>query len=85
MANPAEAYGQTVKLGSDPRELEGTLLIRAASRLKKLQDDWEPRAPDLLPALQFNRQIWTIFATSVTDGESELPTEIRQNIANLAL
>lgn len=85
MANAAEAYGKTVKLGSDPRELEGTLLIRAASRLQKLKDNWEPRAPDLLPALQFNRQIWTIFATSVTDEASELPIDIRQNLANLAL
>jgi len=85
MVNPAEAYGQTVKLGGDPRELEATILIRAASRLQKLKDDWQPRSPDVLPALQYNRQIWTIFASSVTDGSSELPTDIRQNLANLAL
>ena len=85
MVNPAEAYGQTVKLGGDPRELEATILIRAASRLQKLKDNWQPRSPDVLPALQYNRQIWTIFASSVTDGSSELPADIRQNLANLAL
>jgi len=85
MVNAAEAYGQTVKLGGDGRELEATILIRAASRLQKLKDDWQPRSPDVLPALQYNRQIWTIFASSVTDESSELPADIRQNLANLAL
>ncbi|MEQ9143886.1 MAG: flagellar biosynthesis regulator FlaF [Parvibaculaceae bacterium] len=85
MANPAEAYGKTIKLGSDPREVEATLLIRAASRLQKHRDNWDPRAPDLLPALQYNRQIWSIFASAVTDEKSELPIDIRQNLANLAI
>jgi len=85
MTNPTEAYGKTVKLGSDPRELEGTLLIRAASQLQKHRDNWDPRSKELGPALQFNRQIWTIFASAVTDDSSELPVEIRQNLANLAL
>ncbi len=85
MSNPAQAYGNMAKLGNDPRELEANLLLRAASQLQKLRDNWEPRSKDLLPALHFNRQLWSIFATSVTGGDSELPVEIRQNLANLAL
>ncbi|PCJ71804.1 MAG: hypothetical protein COA62_04350 [Rhodobiaceae bacterium] len=85
MRNPTDAYGKTVKLGSDPRELEATLLIQAASRLQKHQDNWDPRSKDLSAALQFNRQIWTIFASAVTDESNELPLDIRQNLANLAL
>ena len=85
MTNPTDAYGKTVKLGSDPRELEATLLIRAASRLQKHRDNWDPRSKDLSPALQFNRQIWTIFASAVTDSSNELPLDIRQNLANLSL
>ncbi len=85
MVNPAEAYGKTVKLGSDPRELEATLLIRAASRLQKHRDNWDSLDKDLSSALLFNRQIWTIFASSVAEETNELPHDIRQNLANLAL
>ncbi len=85
MANPAQAYGKMAKLGNDPRELEANLLLRAASQLQKVKDNWEPRSKDILPALQFNRQLWSIFATSVTGGDSELPLDIRQNLANLSL
>jgi len=85
MANPAQAYGKMAKLGSDPRELEANLLLRAASQLQKVRDNWEPRSKDILPALHFNRQLWSIFATSVTGGDSELPLDIRQNLANLSL
>lgn len=85
MSNPAQAYGNMAKLGNDPRELEANLLLRAASQLQKLRDNWEPRSKDILPALHFNRQLWSIFATSVTGGDSELPVDIRQNLANLAL
>ncbi len=85
MSNPAQAYGNMAKLGNDPRELEANLLLRAASQLQKLRDNWEPRSKEILPALHFNRQLWSIFATSVTGGDSELPLEIRQNLANLSL
>jgi flagellar protein FlaF len=85
MANPAQAYGKMAKLGNDPRELEANLLLRAASQLQKIRDNWEPRSKDILPALHFNRQLWSIFATSVTGGDSELPLDIRQNLANLSL
>ncbi len=85
MANPAQAYGKMAKLGNDPRELEANLLLRAASQLQKLRDNWEPRSKDILPALHFNRQLWSIFATSVTGGDSELPIDIRQNLANLSI
>ena len=85
MANPAEAYGKMMRHGSDPQELEGTLLIKAAAKLQKHRDNWDERSPDLLPSLQYNRKLWSIFAAAVTDAESELPIEVRQNLANLAV
>jgi flagellar biosynthesis activator protein FlaF len=33
----------------------------------------------------YNRKLWTIFLTSVMASENPLPTEIRQNVANLGL
>ncbi|MNL64944.1 flagellar biosynthesis regulatory protein FlaF [compost metagenome] len=36
-------------------------------------------------ALNFNRKLWTIFMSAVTQDDSPLPQEIRQNIANLGM
>lgn len=85
MSRPHEAYAQAAKHGNDPRELEASVLLKSASRLQRVKDGWAVGMKDLNPALLYNRTLWTIFATSVTEGESPLPKEIRQNIANLAI
>ena len=36
-------------------------------------------------ALLYNRKLWSIFLRSVTSPESQLPVEIRQNVANLGV
>ncbi|MES1155940.1 MAG: flagellar biosynthesis regulator FlaF [Pseudorhodoplanes sp.] len=61
------------------------LLLRAASRLQAVHDDWDRERPALDQALHFNRKLWTIFLTSVTNSDNPLPAEIRQNVANLGL
>ncbi len=85
MSKPHEAYAQAARHGNDPRELEASVLLKSASRLQRVKDGWAVNMADLTPALLYNRTLWTIFATSVTEGESQLPTEVRQNIANLAI
>lgn len=86
MSRPHEAYAKAARHGNDPRELEASVLLKSASRLQQIKDNWEKTsATDLSPALLYNRTLWTIFATSVTEGESQLPKEVRQNIANLAV
>ncbi|MGV8996833.1 MAG: flagellar biosynthesis regulator FlaF [Parvibaculaceae bacterium] len=86
MSRPHEAYAQAARHSNNPREVEGTVLMKAAARFNQVKAAWTDTAPaDLDPALLYNRTIWTIFATSVTEGESQLPKEIRQNIANLAI
>ena len=85
MQNAAHAYGAIAKQIASPRQLEANLLLKAASRLQAVQDGWDQKRPDLDDALLYNRKLWTIFLTSVTDVESPLPAEIRQNIANLGL
>ena len=42
-------------------------------------------ASELTTALKFNRQIWTIFLTSVTDAASPLAMDVRQHVANLGV
>ena len=81
----ALAYAKTAQATSSPRNLEADLLMKAASMLQGVCDDWANRKPDLEPALLFNRRLWTIFATSATRPENPLPSQIKQNIANISL
>jgi flagellar protein FlaF len=62
------------------------LLLEAALRLQKIRDNWEPRnTSDLNEALRYNRMLWTIFISTVTNSENPLPKPIRQNVANLGI
>jgi flagellar biosynthesis activator protein FlaF len=85
MQNAAQAYARTHQQTANPRELEATLLLRAATRFQTIRDNWPERKPELDDALTYNRKLWTIFVTSVTAADSPLPVEIRQNIANLGM
>ena len=85
MQNATKAYGTIAQQTANPRELEVQLLLRAASRLQAVHDDWEGQRLSLDQALHYNRKLWTIFLTSVTSGDNPLPAEIRQNVANLGL
>jgi len=81
----AQTYGNVAKQISSPRKLEADLLLEAASRLQAVQADRGDKNIKLDHALRYNRKLWTIFVTSVTSKESELSTEIRQNVANLGM
>lgn len=85
MQRAAQAYGNVAKQTSTPRELEASLLLKAAAHFQAISEGWERGKAELQDALLFNRKLWTIFLTSVTSEESQLPTEIRQNVANLGL
>ena len=80
----ASAYARTAKITQSPRELEASLLLRAAYRLQVVCDSWETSSADLAPALTFNRRIWTILSTSATAEDNPLPEPIKVSIAQLA-
>jgi flagellar protein FlaF len=85
MRSAAQAYGRIAKQVASPRELEADLLLKAASRLQAVRDGWDKTKPQLHDALLYNRKLWTIFMSSITSDDNPLPTEIRQNVANLGL
>ena len=85
MKDAARQYGNVARQIANPRDLEASLLLEAASRLQAVRDDWAGKRKNLDTALQYNRRLWTIFITSVTSTDNPLPTEIRQNVANLGL
>ena len=64
-------------------ELEARALVRTASRLNNIKENWNEKSSELQEALDLNRKLWTIFITDVCDESNPLPVEIKQNIANL--
>jgi flagellar protein FlaF len=86
-AKAAGAYGASAqKHTPDQRELEAHVLLKAASMLKDLQDNWESATPDSIDqALKYNRQIWMMFYdTALNNPEGNRPNDLRSNIVNLA-
>jgi flagellar protein FlaF len=85
MSSPSQTYKSIAKQTSTPRELEATLLLQAAARLQSVHDAWDENKTQLDDALRFNRKLWSVFLSEVTDRQNSLPKAIRQNIANLGL
>lgn len=85
MQSAAQAYGSVAKQIANPRQLEAQLLLKAASRLQAVQDDWNSRRQDLGDVLLYNRKLWTVLVSAVTEDSHPLPAAIRQNVANLGL
>ena len=84
--NAAQAYQQVGKQTVNPRELEANLLSKSASNLQRIRDDWDSATRnDLTAALRFNRRLWTVFMSSVSDPASTLPQDLRENVANLGI
>lgn len=85
MQQAAQAYGAVAKQIANPRDLESSLLLKAASRLQLIHDNWDAEQTNLYDALLYNRKLWVVFMTSATSKDNPLPPAIRQNIANLGI
>lgn len=59
--------------------------MNSANRLKAIQTTWETDRSDLDDAILYNRKLWTILSVAATDSESELPADIKKNIALIAI
>lgn len=81
----AKAYQRTSQTTVNPRELEASLLLKAAARLQAAQDNWDPASQELDLAITYNRKLWTLLSASVTNPENPLPVQLKQNIGNLAV
>lgn len=85
MNQAANAYSRVSQVALPPRELEATVLLKAATRLQSIRDDWEGKRQDLDGALTFNRKLWTILVSSVADEANPLPADTKQSIVDLGL
>jgi len=80
------AYTSVQKETMDGREMEASLLSRAAALLSLCQDMWEQDGhfERLDNALRFNQRLWTFFQAELAEESNPLPTEIKQNLLNLS-
>ena len=85
MQQAASAYSKVAQATQSPRELEAAILMKAATRLQAIRDDWSGRRPELFEALTYNRKLWTILVSSATEADNPLPVAVKQNVANLGM
>ncbi len=85
MQNAYEAYKETATATTAPRELEASLLLKAATRLQEVHDSWSDDRSMLYSVLHYNRRLWTVFVGAVAEEDSPLPLEIRNNVASLGV
>src|SRR3974390_1535071 len=85
MREAHKAYAAVAKETASPRELEASLLLKAASKLQSVYDGWDDKTDGLGDALLYNRRLWTVFLDSVCSSESPLPGEERAKLANLGI
>lgn len=85
MQQVANAYAKVAHSTLSPRELESSLLLKAATKIQSAKDRWPEGEKDLDEALTYNRRLWTVLISSVTREDNPLPREIKQNIINLGV
>jgi len=85
MQNAHDAYSETAKVTRAPRQLEASLLLKAASQLQEVHDNWSEDSSTLESVLHYNRRLWTVFVGAVAEESSPLPAEIRNNVASLGV
>ncbi len=80
----AGKYGKQAKETPDQRDLEGQLLLKAASEIQKLHDNWDSATPeDIDNILTYNRKLWMLFFDTAIENPDERPVDLRNNIVNL--
>jgi flagellar protein FlaF len=85
MRTAADAYRSVAKEIASPRDLEASLLLKAAAQLQAVSDSWERDKSAMIAALTYNRKLWTVFLGSIASPDNQLPAEIRQNVTNLGV
>jgi flagellar protein FlaF len=81
----SKAYAKTAKESAPPRELEASLLLKAAAKLQAVHDSWRDKPTGLNEALTYNRKLWTVFLDAVTSEDNKLPGIVRDNLRRLGV
>jgi flagellar protein FlaF len=84
--NPLDAYQSVERATLSGRELEASVLTKAAMQLQDVRNNWN--APDLTArldeALRYNQKLWTYLQTELARPENPLPAAIKDNLLSLS-
>jgi len=80
-----DVYQSVQRVAATGRQLEATLLFKAARQLETVALTWEApeRTVRLRAALDYNTGLWSVFQASMEEPDSPLPREIRVNVLQL--
>ncbi|MDP2787493.1 MAG: flagellar biosynthesis regulator FlaF [Pseudomonadota bacterium] len=86
-ANPLEAYRNVEKATLSQRDIEATVLTKAATQLQSLKENWtrENHDAQLEDALNYNQRVWTFFQAELSMEDNPLPEEIKRNLLSLSV
>ena len=86
-ANPLDAYRNVEKATLSQRDIEATVLNKAAMQLQMIRDNWssDDRAAELEYALNYNQKVWTFFQAELSVQDNPLPDEIKKNLLALSI
>ncbi len=81
------AYHKVNKATMSPRQLEASILNRAAAMLQAVQDRWDAtdREQKLDEALKYNQKLWSVFQVDLASDENQLPKKLREDILSISL
>ena len=86
MNHASKAYSKVAKETASPRELEASLLLKAAAKLQEAQKSWtDPKPAGLDEALLYNRRLWTVFIDAVIRDDNKLPKQVCENLTALGM
>ena len=85
--NALEAYSSVEKATLSQRDLEASVLNKAALRLQSIRNNWTSAENYALlnEILKYNQRIWTFFQAELTMEGNPLPDEIKRNLLTLSL
>jgi flagellar protein FlaF len=86
-ANPLDAYRNVEKATLSQRDIEATVLTKAAIQLQSIKENWtrDDHDAQLEDALNYNQRVWTFFQAELSVEENPLPEEIKRNLLALSL
>jgi flagellar protein FlaF len=84
-ANQLETYRTVQKTTMSDREIEASVLAKAAAKLQYCRDNWsaEDRQARLDEALKFNQLMWSIFQGELAKTDHPMPKKLREDILSL--
>lgn len=82
-----EAYRTVQKTTMNGRDIEASVLTKAAQMIKECQQNWdsEDRETKLDVALRYNQKIWSIFQAELSKPDNPLPQKLREELLSLSI